>query len=103
MTDKDWEITAVLGKIHPMMKKVSLVLITILVWAAGAAAAPAAEKRVPTVDDLLTLRSAGGTRISPDGKWVAYTVTETDFEQDAYVTHLWLAETATGRTFQLTR
>jgi dipeptidyl aminopeptidase/acylaminoacyl peptidase len=34
---------------------------------------------------------------------VAYTVTETDFEQDAYVTQIWLAETATGRTIQLTR
>ncbi|MCI0485521.1 MAG: S9 family peptidase [Blastocatellia bacterium] len=59
--------------------------------------------RVPTIDDLLTVKSAGGAQISPDGKWVAYGVTETDFKQDAYVTHIRLADTGTGRTFQLTR
>ncbi len=62
-----------------------------------------ANGRPPTIDDLLTLKSAGGTQISPDGKWVAYAVTETDFKQDAYVTHLWLANTASGKTFQVTR
>ncbi|HET9371743.1 MAG TPA: S9 family peptidase [Vicinamibacterales bacterium] len=60
-------------------------------------------KRVPTVDDLLALTSIGGAQISPDGQWVAYTVTETDLIQDAFVTHLWLANVGTGRTFQLTR
>lgn len=59
--------------------------------------------RVPTVDDLLTVKFIGGTRISPDGQWVAYGVTGTDFKQDAFVTHLWLANTATGEPFQLTR
>jgi dipeptidyl aminopeptidase/acylaminoacyl peptidase len=61
------------------------------------------ERRVPTVDDLLNVKSAGGARISPDGKWVAYTVTETNFKTDAYVTQIWLADAATGRTLQLTR
>jgi dipeptidyl aminopeptidase/acylaminoacyl peptidase len=64
-------------------------------------AAPA--RRVPTVDDLFAIKNIGAVRISPDGRWVAYTVTETDFKQDAYVTHIWLAEPTTGRTFQLTR
>ena len=62
-----------------------------------------ADHRVPTVDDLLNLQSVGGAQISPDGKWVAYTVTSTDFKQNAYVTHVWLASTQTGRTLQLTR
>ncbi len=30
-----------------------------------------AQHHVPTVDDLLTIKSVGGTQISPDGKWVA--------------------------------
>ncbi len=60
-------------------------------------------KRVPTIDDLLLVKSVGGAQISPDGKWVAYTVNETDFRQDAFVTQVWLANTATGRTLQLTR
>ncbi len=62
-----------------------------------------AAKRVPTVEDLINLKSAGGARISPDGTRVAYTVTETDMEQDAYVTQIWLADVASGKTVQLTR
>ena len=61
------------------------------------------QRRVPTVDDLLNVKSVGGAQISPDGKWVAYTVTETDFKQDAFVTQIWLADVSTGRTLQLTR
>jgi len=62
-----------------------------------------AAKRVPTVEDLMNLKSAGGARISPDGTRVAFTVTETDMEQDAYVTQIWLADAASGKTVQLTR
>ena len=52
----------------------------------------AAERRVPTVDDLLNLKSIGGPQISPDGTRVAYTQTEADFGQDAFVTQLWMAD-----------
>ena len=59
--------------------------------------------RVPTIDDLLNLKSVGGAAISPDGRYVAYTLTETDFEQDSYVTQIHVVEVATGRSWQLTR
>src|SRR5689334_12409739 len=62
-----------------------------------------AQTRVPTIDDLLTLKSAGGTQISPDGKWVAYTVNYGDFKQDAFITQIWLADSGSGKTIQLTR
>ena len=65
--------------------------------------APNQARRVPTIEDLITLKSAGSAQISPDGTKVAYTITETDFEQDAYVTQIWLAEVATGQSIQLTR
>ncbi len=65
--------------------------------------AQTAGKHVPSVNELFMLKSAGGVQISPDGTKVAYTVTETDFDQDAYVTQLWLADVASGETFQLTR
>src|SRR4029453_3791264 len=76
----------------------SLAFASLLVLTLGAA-----ERRVPTVDDLLTVRTLGAAQISPDGGGVAYTVSETDFAQDAFVTQIWMAETATGRTVQLTR
>ncbi|MBI2685160.1 MAG: S9 family peptidase [Acidobacteria bacterium] len=58
---------------------------------------------VPTIDDLLNLKTARGAVISPDGRYIIYGVSETDWEQDTYLTHLWLAETGSGRTWQLTR
>lgn len=62
-----------------------------------------APRRVPTVDDLLTIKSVGGTQISPDGKWVAYTIGYGDFKQDAFVTQIFLVNSETGKSIQLTR
>src|SRR5437870_1559474 len=62
-----------------------------------------AQRRVPTVDDLLTIKTVGGTQISPDGKWIAYTIGYGDFKQDAFINQICLIETAAGKTFQLTR
>jgi dipeptidyl aminopeptidase/acylaminoacyl peptidase len=62
-----------------------------------------AQRRAPTVDDLLNVKLLTGAQISPDGKWVAYTVNETDWKQDAFVSHIWLANIQTGKNFQLTR
>ena len=65
-------------------------------------AAPA-QSRIPTLDDLLTLKSIGGTQISPDGKWIAYTVSYGDLKQDTFITQIWLANSDTGKSLQLTR
>jgi len=62
-----------------------------------------AQRRIPTVDDLINVKSLSGPQISPDGKYVAYTVNETDWNQDAFVTHIWLADVTTGKAVQLTR
>jgi dipeptidyl aminopeptidase/acylaminoacyl peptidase len=69
----------------------------------AAASGGETSKRVPRVEDLMALKSVGGARISPDGTRIAYTVTETDMEQDAYVTQIWLADIAAGEVRQLTR
>ncbi len=62
----------------------------------------AAEKRVPTIDDLLNIHQAGSATISPDGEWVAYSVEEADFEHDSFVSQIWLTN-GSGEIFQLTR
>src|SRR6266403_2490062 len=76
----------------------SLLLITIT-----SAILVEAQRRVPTIDDLLTNKSVGGTQISPDGKWVAYTVGYGDFKQDAFINQIWLAQAESGQSFKLTR
>ena len=78
-------------------------MITILGFCAIAMATAFAQTHLPTLDDLLTIKSVGGTQISPDGKWVAYTVGYGDFKQDAFINQIWLADSASGKSFQLTR
>jgi dipeptidyl aminopeptidase/acylaminoacyl peptidase len=82
-------------------------VLSVLLAAFSTAQVPAppvtAPAHVPTVDDLLNLTSVGSPQISPDGVWVAYTVTAPDWKQDAFVTHIWLAHVPSGRTYQLTR
>jgi dipeptidyl aminopeptidase/acylaminoacyl peptidase len=63
----------------------------------------AAQRRSPTVDDVINIKSLNNPQISPDGNYVSYVVTETDWKQDAFVTQIWLVNVATGKTFQLTR
>jgi len=57
----------------------------------------------PTIDDLLNLKSASSPRVSPDGTRVVYSVNSTDWKQDDFISQLWIAIPAAGRTFQLTR
>ena len=59
------------------------------------------QSRVPSIDDLINLRTLAGSRISPDGKWVAYGVNEADWTQDVYVTQLWVVNVASGERRQL--
>ena len=81
------------------MIKTALTSLALLLVVSAAPAQP----RVPTLDDLLTLKSIGATQMSPDGKWVAYTVSYGDFKQDAFVTQIWLVNSDTGQSLQLTR
>jgi dipeptidyl aminopeptidase/acylaminoacyl peptidase len=48
------------------------------------------SKRSITLDDLARLRSVGDPQVSPDCKWVAYTVGTVDAEKDRRDTDLWM-------------
>src|SRR5207247_6991217 len=62
----------------------------------------AAQKRAMTVDDYLALKSVGDPQLSPDGKWVAYSVTEHSLKDNRGITRIWLADVASGSARQLT-
>lgn len=67
------------------------------------AAAPAARAQTgPTVDQLISLKRVGSPAISPDGRLVAYTIREANWDENAYETEIWLADVATGESRQLT-
>jgi dipeptidyl aminopeptidase/acylaminoacyl peptidase len=58
---------------------------------------------VPTIDQNLSLRSAAAPRISPDGKLVAYEVSKTNWEENAFETEIWIAHVAAPHDpYQLT-
>src|SRR5256885_2020991 len=61
-----------------------------------------AQKRAITIDDYLALKSVGNPQLSPDGKWVAYTVTEQSLRDTRGITRIWLADVASGAVRQLT-
>jgi dipeptidyl aminopeptidase/acylaminoacyl peptidase len=71
-------------------------------WTVVHAQTPPQPRSAPTVDQILSLKRAGSPAVSPDGRYVAYTIRETNWEENSYDTQIWLAETASGATHQLT-
>jgi dipeptidyl aminopeptidase/acylaminoacyl peptidase len=61
-----------------------------------------ASANAPTVDQVLSLKRAGSPEISPDGRWVAFTVRTTNWDENSYDTQIWLADARSGATRQLT-
>jgi dipeptidyl aminopeptidase/acylaminoacyl peptidase len=71
--------------------------------AALAQTAPiAAGRTAPTVDQILSLKRVGSPELSPDGRTVAYTVRQTNWDDNTYDTQIWLADVGSGATRQLT-
>src|SRR5213080_3253863 len=61
-----------------------------------------AQKRAITIDDYLALKAVGDPQLSPDGRWVAYTVTEYSLKDNRGTTRIWLADVATGQVREVT-
>ncbi len=73
------------------------------VIALAIAAGPVAqERRLLTVDDIFAVKSVGDPRVSPDGQWVAYTVSQMDAEKDAADTDIWMTPLGGGDALRLT-
>src|SRR5437870_6415063 len=83
--------------------RIGLTAVLILLGLTALAVGSEFARHVPTVDDLLTIKSVGSTQISPDGKWIAYTVGFGDFKQYAFVTQIYLVSSETAKSLQLTR
>ena len=49
-----------------------------------------AEKRVLTVEDYFRNAELDDPQLSPDGTWIAYTVTTNDLEADKSTTRIWM-------------
>ena len=58
-----------------MKRIIAMVTLTLMISVGGALAQ---QKRAMTFDDVVALKNVSDAQASPDGRWVAYTVTSTD-------------------------
>jgi len=64
-------------------------------------AAQAVAQRVPSFEEVISLRTIGGVTISADGKNIAYTVQTTDWHDNRFDIEIWLSKNG-SKPFQLT-
>ncbi|MEW5981469.1 MAG: S9 family peptidase [Acidobacteriota bacterium] len=67
------------------------------------AARPVAAQRAMTIVDLLNLANVGDPQVSPDGRQLLYTQSETDWKNNRRVTHVWRVDRDGTGAIQLTR
>ena len=69
----------------------------------SAQAQSTATPSVPTIEQAMEMKSASDPQISPDGRFVAYLVTHTDWDENAFVRQIWISVPATGDRYALTQ
>ena len=92
------ERRGLIGSLRPVQVMVIAVSLTLALTGATRAQGPSS----PSIDDVLNLKRVGSPALSPDGKRVAYTVRETNWDENAYETEIWLADADAGTPHQLT-
>ncbi|MFQ6083684.1 MAG: prolyl oligopeptidase family serine peptidase [Candidatus Aminicenantia bacterium] len=63
----------------------------------------AQSKRSMTPEDLYKMKRASDPQISPDGKWIAYTVSVPNLKENSFNSDIWLIPISGGEPIQLTR
>ena len=76
--------------------KISTLLATAIVAAAGLASTVAVAKAALTHETLWMMKRVGSPVVSPDGKLVVFSITEPSYEPDKAVSDLWLVPAAGG-------
>ena len=73
-----------------------------LAFAALGHAADAPKKRDINLDDLAKIQRVGAPVVSPEGDWIAYTVSQIDAKEDKGQSHLWMVKWDGSARLQLT-
>src|SRR6202044_399623 len=50
-----------------------------------------------TFEDMMKLKRVGEPEVSPDGKWVIFSVVDVDLEANTKTPHIWIVPTAGGQ------
>ncbi|MGC2447876.1 MAG: S9 family peptidase [Candidatus Sulfotelmatobacter sp.] len=54
-----------------------------------------------TFDDMMKLKRAGDPQVSPDGKWVIFSVVDVDLAANTKTPHIWIVPTAGGQETEI--
>jgi dipeptidyl aminopeptidase/acylaminoacyl peptidase len=77
-----------------MNQRLALLLGAVLSAAFGlATVSVAAEKRIPTHEDIWLMKRVGAPQVSPDGRWIVVAVAEPSYDDNAQLSDLWLIDT----------
>jgi dipeptidyl aminopeptidase/acylaminoacyl peptidase len=80
----------------------ALLLVLPLAAAEEAATGEETGPRTLIVDDYFSIHEVADPQISPDGKWVAYTVWEDDLDEDEGAFRIWMVPSSGGKAIPLT-
>ena len=78
-----------------------LLVLPLLTAAMALPAAHAQSRRALRPSDLYRFRDVGAGRISPDGQWVAYTITTVDSAKDKSDSDVWMTSWDGARTLKM--
>jgi len=81
------------------MKRVVTILTVLLI---GLCSLAAAQNRTYTIEDLLKVRRVGDPQVSPDGKRVAFTIGDVNFDGNRVVNQIYTTSIDGGSMKQLT-
>ena len=81
----------------------AVIFAAVMMACCGAASAQEVAKHAITFDDLIKLQHVAEAQVSPDGKWVAYTVATPDMDANRNASNIWIVPTAGGEAMQLTQ
>ena len=85
------------------MKSIRIISFLALIFMIGTISpADESDMRYLTIDDYFKIRRVSNAQISPEGDWLAYTVTETDLEKDKSETRIWMMPTKGGESIPMT-
>lgn len=79
-----------------------VVLLSIILIALVAASSAQAQAKPFTVNDLLKIRRVGDPQLSPDGRWIAYTISDLNMDANRRITQIYLISVDGGEPKQLT-
>ena len=87
------------------MRKTQLVLCLALAFAVApfcsAQGPQVVSKRPMTFEDMMHMKRLGATAVSPDGKWLAYSVTTADLDANTKTAELWIQPISGGDPHKL--